>query len=177
MLQLNNTDACAKTRVLAAQKVASIEQKLFQLQTIRDALAKLVHQCDKKLKSSPCPIIQILELDADSGWAANGSKKRQNPKQQTDLAASPGIASFRLPQKRKISNRKRSRPERGQSPEHQLDRPRSSTVKVPSREFPGKAAIDSTLRASAPHRAARWDRRSNTPANRDRCFRERQRLP
>lgn len=103
LLQLNNTDACAKTRVLAAQKVASIEQKLFQLQTIRDALAKLVHQCDKKLKSSPCPIIQILELDADSGWAANGSKKRQNPKQQTDVAASPGIASFRLPQKRKIS--------------------------------------------------------------------------
>ena len=97
LLQLNNTDACAKTRELAAQKVGSIEQKLSQLQTMRDALAKLVHQCDKKLKGSPCPIIQILELDADSGWAANGSKKRQNPKQQTFLAASPGTASFRLP--------------------------------------------------------------------------------
>ena len=75
LLQLNNTDACAKTRDLAAQKVASIEQKLFQLQTIRDALAKLVHQCDKKLKSSPCPIIQILELDADSRRAVQ-SKAR-----------------------------------------------------------------------------------------------------
>jgi hypothetical protein len=61
------------------------------VQTIRHALTKLVHQCDKKLKSSPCPIIQILELDADSAWAANGSKKRQNPKQQTVLAASPGM--------------------------------------------------------------------------------------
>src|ERR1700675_3873549 len=59
-LQLKNTDACAKTRDLAAQKVVSIEQKLSQLQTMRDALAKLVHQCDKKLKGSPCPIIQIL---------------------------------------------------------------------------------------------------------------------
>jgi MerR family transcriptional regulator, mercuric resistance operon regulatory protein len=92
LLQLNNTDACAKTRDLAAQKVASIEQKLFQLQTIRDALAKLVHQCDKKLKGNPCPIIQILELDADAGWAANGLKMRQNPKQQTVLAASLGPA-------------------------------------------------------------------------------------
>jgi MerR family mercuric resistance operon transcriptional regulator len=62
LLRLNNTDACAKTRDLAAQKVASIEQKLSQLQTMRDALVKLVHQCDKKLKSSPYPIIQILEL-------------------------------------------------------------------------------------------------------------------
>jgi hypothetical protein len=83
-LQLNNTNVCAKTRDLAVQKVASIEQKLSQLQAMRDALAKLVHQCDKNLKSSPCPIIQILALDADSGWAANGSKKRQIPKQKTE---------------------------------------------------------------------------------------------
>ena len=73
LLQLNITDACAKTRDLAAQKVASIEQKLFQLQTIRDALAKLMHQCDKKLKSSPCPIVQILELDAEFGYSRSES--------------------------------------------------------------------------------------------------------
>ena len=61
LLRLDNREACATTRELAAQKVASIEQKLSQLQTMRDALVKLVHQCDKKLKSSTCQIIEILQ--------------------------------------------------------------------------------------------------------------------
>jgi len=42
LLRLDNREACAITLELAAQKVALIEQKLAQLRTIRDALAKLV---------------------------------------------------------------------------------------------------------------------------------------
>jgi MerR family transcriptional regulator, mercuric resistance operon regulatory protein len=99
LLQLNNTDACAKTRDLTAQKLALFERKLSALATMRDALSKLVGQCDKQLKSGTCPIIQILELDADSRWAADGSKNRRNPKQHTVLAPSPGIRSFELLQK------------------------------------------------------------------------------
>jgi MerR family mercuric resistance operon transcriptional regulator len=60
LLHLNDTDACAKTRDLAAQKLALIEQKLSELATMRDALAKLVGQCDRKLKRAACPIIEIL---------------------------------------------------------------------------------------------------------------------
>ena len=66
LLQLDEIDACAKTRTLAAQKLALIEQKLAQLGTIRDALKKLVRQCDKNLKSGRCPIIEILQRNAGS---------------------------------------------------------------------------------------------------------------
>jgi hypothetical protein len=36
-----------------------IEQKLSQLQTMRDALAKLVRKCNKNLKSSTCLALSI----------------------------------------------------------------------------------------------------------------------
>jgi len=66
LLQLNNTDACASIRELATQKVALIEQKVSQLEAMRDALTKLVRQCNKNLKSSTCPIIDILQRDSES---------------------------------------------------------------------------------------------------------------
>lgn len=66
LLRLDNREACATTRELAAQKVALIEEKLSQLQTMHDALAKLVRQCGKNLKSSACPIIEILQRDSES---------------------------------------------------------------------------------------------------------------
>src|SRR5260370_10093260 len=94
LLQLHNTDACARTRDLAAQKLALIEQKLSELTAMREALRKLVGQCDEQLKSGTCPIIQALQWYGDSPWAANGSKKRRNPKKETVLAASTGIPSF-----------------------------------------------------------------------------------
>ena len=65
LVQLDEIDACAKTRTLAAQKLALIEQKLTQLGTIRGALMKLIRQCDKNLKSGACPIIEILERNSE----------------------------------------------------------------------------------------------------------------
>ena len=64
LLQLNGTDLCAKTRDLAARKLALLERKLSELARIRDSLAKLVGQCDSKLKRSTCPIIDILRRDS-----------------------------------------------------------------------------------------------------------------
>ena len=63
LLQLNDSDACTKTRHLAARKLTLIEQKIAQLTTVRDALAELVGQCDRKLKRGACPIIEILQSD------------------------------------------------------------------------------------------------------------------
>ena len=40
LLQLNDTEACAKNRALAARKLALIEKKISELVTMRDALAK-----------------------------------------------------------------------------------------------------------------------------------------
>ena len=75
LLQLNKTDACATIRELATQKVALIEQKLFQLEAMRDALTKLVRQCNKNLKSSTCPIIEILQRDSESQASGADTKR------------------------------------------------------------------------------------------------------
>ena len=55
LLQLNDTEACAKNRALAARKLALIEKKISELVTMRDALAKLVDQCDRKIKARRMP--------------------------------------------------------------------------------------------------------------------------
>jgi MerR family mercuric resistance operon transcriptional regulator len=63
LLHLNDTDACAKTRALAARTLALIEQKISELANLRDTLSKLVSQCDRKLKRGACPILEILQSD------------------------------------------------------------------------------------------------------------------
>lgn len=64
LLRLNNRNACAKTRELALRKLALIEEKLSELTTMRDALGSLLHQCERKLKGSACPIIDVLQWDS-----------------------------------------------------------------------------------------------------------------
>jgi MerR family transcriptional regulator, mercuric resistance operon regulatory protein len=95
LLQLNNTDACAQTRDLGAQKLALIEQKLSALAAMRDALSKLVGQCDKQLKSGTCPIIEVLQWDSRPEQSAKESSNLRNPNRKTVFAPSLGIANFR----------------------------------------------------------------------------------
>jgi MerR family mercuric resistance operon transcriptional regulator len=64
LLQLNDSDACTKTRHLAERKLILIEQKIHELAAIHDALADLVDQCNRKLKRGACPIIEILQADS-----------------------------------------------------------------------------------------------------------------
>ena len=92
LLRLDNSEACAITRELAAQKVALIEQKLSQLQTMRSALTKLVRQCDKKRKRSTCPIIEILQRNFEYQPAANGSSDHHNANRQDIFVTSRRIA-------------------------------------------------------------------------------------
>jgi MerR family mercuric resistance operon transcriptional regulator len=66
LLQLNDSDACTKTRDLAARKLALIEQKISELTNMRGALSKLVDQCDRKLERDACPIIEILQWDSEA---------------------------------------------------------------------------------------------------------------
>jgi hypothetical protein len=96
LLHLNDTDACAKTRHLAAQKLALIEQKISELATMRAALADLVGQCDRKLKRSACPIIEILQWDSQIDLPAKRLAHHHNPTRKTGFAPSPGIASSQL---------------------------------------------------------------------------------
>jgi MerR family transcriptional regulator, mercuric resistance operon regulatory protein len=61
LLQLERKKACATTRDLAARKMASIEQKISQLEAMHAALSQLVHECDKQRKIGRCPIIESLQ--------------------------------------------------------------------------------------------------------------------
>ncbi|HKQ35399.1 MAG TPA: Hg(II)-responsive transcriptional regulator [Nitrospiraceae bacterium] len=63
LLRLEEARACAETRALAAHKIRLIDQKLTGLAAMRQALAGLVQQCDKKQPAKECPIIQVLEQD------------------------------------------------------------------------------------------------------------------
>ena len=88
LLHLNDTDACATTRDLAAHKLALIEQKISELATMRDALAKLVGQCDRKVKRAVCPIIEILEWDAPVDLSANRPMHHHDPSRKPAFAPS-----------------------------------------------------------------------------------------
>ena len=93
LLRLNDADACAKTRHLATQKLALIEQKISELATMRAALADLVGRCDRKLKRSARPIIEILQWDSRVDPSANELSRHPNPGRESVFAASPAIAA------------------------------------------------------------------------------------
>jgi MerR, DNA binding len=76
-------DACTKTRHLAARKLALIEQKITELATMRDALAGLVGQCDRKLKRGTYPIIEILQCDSSVDPSASRTKLSPQSKSKT----------------------------------------------------------------------------------------------
>jgi MerR family transcriptional regulator, mercuric resistance operon regulatory protein len=63
LLTLDEACACAKTRTLAARKVALIEQKIADLAAMRKVLARLVKQCDQGDGGAACPIIDVLATD------------------------------------------------------------------------------------------------------------------
>jgi MerR family mercuric resistance operon transcriptional regulator len=62
LLRLDSASACAETRELAAHKLALIEEKLIELEAMREGLAGLVVKCDTG-SNRPCPIIQMLITD------------------------------------------------------------------------------------------------------------------
>lgn len=60
LLKLEGSQTCASTRELAARKLAMVEAKLYDLQSMKTALATMVSRCDSEQPSSGCPIIQAL---------------------------------------------------------------------------------------------------------------------
>lgn len=61
LLQLDECSACAETRELAARKLASIEHKLADLTAMREALMRLIAQCEQgQPLRQPCPILHAL---------------------------------------------------------------------------------------------------------------------
>jgi MerR family transcriptional regulator, mercuric resistance operon regulatory protein len=63
LLDLDEAHACAETRELATHKLDVIENKVADLTAMRNALKKLLRQCDTGSPTGACPIIGALASD------------------------------------------------------------------------------------------------------------------
>ena len=59
LLRLERTPGCRDARALAASKLGKVESRIAGLQRVRDALRRLVAQCDASAERD-CPIIRTL---------------------------------------------------------------------------------------------------------------------
>ncbi len=55
--------SCADIKLRATQKIEEVDQKIRDLQRIRDALVRMVLKCSGRGALSQCPILEELELD------------------------------------------------------------------------------------------------------------------
>lgn len=58
--------SCADIKLRATQKIEEVEQKMRDLERIRDALARLAMKCRGRGPLSTCPILEELEWDEES---------------------------------------------------------------------------------------------------------------
>ena len=63
LTRLKEAPTCEATRALATRKLQLIDQKLTALAAMRETLSALVQQCEPKLPSQRCAILQALEQD------------------------------------------------------------------------------------------------------------------
>jgi Cu(I)-responsive transcriptional regulator len=55
--------SCADIKLIARQKIEEVDQKIHELQCIRDALGRMVMKCSDGGELNECPILEELELD------------------------------------------------------------------------------------------------------------------
>jgi MerR family mercuric resistance operon transcriptional regulator len=63
LLQLNDLTDHARARTLAQEKIAVVDARIRQLQTVADALRHLVRECEHHPDGMPCPIIRMALPD------------------------------------------------------------------------------------------------------------------
>ena len=66
LLELNGTADRDQARRLASDKIADINARLHQLETMKTALETLVHRCEHSGASTPCPILEAFAGDTES---------------------------------------------------------------------------------------------------------------
>lgn len=55
--------SCAEIKLRATQKIEEVDQKIQDLNRIRDALGRLIMKCSGRGALRECPILEELELD------------------------------------------------------------------------------------------------------------------
>jgi MerR family mercuric resistance operon transcriptional regulator len=63
LLTLDTACTCSQTRALAVRKLALIEQKIADLDAMRQVLGVLVQKCDAGVGGASCPIIDVLNRE------------------------------------------------------------------------------------------------------------------
>lgn len=64
-LRIHSPNTCDRVRARTEAKIADIERKIEALRHVREALCTLVAACERRKKSSDCPILDNLETN---GW-------------------------------------------------------------------------------------------------------------
>jgi MerR family transcriptional regulator, mercuric resistance operon regulatory protein len=65
LLRLEDSQSCRETRRLAEHKLASIEERLADLNRMRRMLKGLIAQCARGGRPRSCPIIATLSADSE----------------------------------------------------------------------------------------------------------------
>lgn len=65
LLALDEETDRESARALARAKIADVEERIRQLQSVRSALQELVNCCEHTEAPAPCPILRTLGAEAD----------------------------------------------------------------------------------------------------------------
>ena len=65
MLRQQDGISCQDIQIKAAAKIADIEQKLIELQRMKNALQQMANKCTDEQSASECPILDALEDDSE----------------------------------------------------------------------------------------------------------------
>ncbi|HVJ30509.1 MAG TPA: MerR family DNA-binding protein, partial [Gammaproteobacteria bacterium] len=58
LLELLEPMSCSKTRTIAAAKLEQVDQRIRELQALREEFTVLIAKCDSNSDESRCPIIE-----------------------------------------------------------------------------------------------------------------------
>lgn len=64
-LRQTPSTSCADIKLRATQKIEEVDQKIRDLNRIRDALGRMIIKCSGSGALSQCPILEELELDEE----------------------------------------------------------------------------------------------------------------
>ena len=63
-LRVEHGAACTAVEAKAKEKIATVEQKIDELERMKRVLFELAHACDLREPTSDCPILEALSEDA-----------------------------------------------------------------------------------------------------------------
>lgn len=64
-LRVENPNACLQVKERAELKLQEVEEKLSLLQQMQITLTNLIHNCEQKQVTEPCPILDVLSTQGE----------------------------------------------------------------------------------------------------------------